>query len=90
MSNQILRSGTSIGANVAEATKTGSTKDFISKLTIAAKECSETEYWLERLNIGKYITEKQFESIYNDCCEIGKMLTASLKTAKLRTQETES
>lgn len=84
ISNQILRSGTSIGANISEASCCGSTKDFLAKLNIAAKECSETAYWLERLKGGKYITGEQFDSMYNDCTEIGKMLTASRKTATTR------
>jgi len=82
ISKQILRSGTSIGANVAEAGSASSVKDFISKLTIAAKECSETIYWLKRLKACGLITQKGFDSIYNDCSEIGKILTSSLKTSK--------
>jgi four helix bundle protein len=82
MSDQILRSGTSIGANISEAGFSNSDKDFLSKLVIASKERSETSYWLKRLKAGGYITEKQYESMYNDCSEIGKMLTASIRTKK--------
>jgi len=82
ISEQILRSGTSIGANIAEANFSGSKKDFINKLNIAAKECSETGFWLRRLKSGKHITESQYESMQNDCDEIGKLLTSSIKTAQ--------
>jgi four helix bundle protein len=84
MSDQVLRSGTSIGANIAEAGFSNSDKDFLSKLVIASKERSETSYWLKRLKFGGYITEKQFESMHNDCSEIGRMLTASIRTKKQR------
>ena len=80
ISKQILRSGTSIGANIAEAGFAGSDKDFLFKLNIAAKECSETGYWLGRLQAGGYINEKGYESILKDWEEIGKMITSSIKT----------
>jgi four helix bundle protein len=81
VSKQIVRSGTSIGANISEANRASSLKDFVSKMNIAAKECSETEYWLERLRGSGYITNEQFDSVHGDCLELGKMLTSTIKTA---------
>ena len=83
MSKQLLRSGTSIGANLREAKYAQSTNDFISKNSIALKEASETEYWLELLFKTDYLTENEYQGINNDCSEIAKMLTAILKTTKL-------
>ena len=80
--NQVLRSGTSIGANIHEAQYTQSTKDFISKLEIAQKECFETEYWLELLFETGCIAESDYRSIQNDCGAIRRMLIASLNTIK--------
>ena len=80
ISKQILRSGTSIGANLAEAECAMSKKDFLSKIYIALKECSETLYWLELLYETEYIDNSQFDSIYQDCEEIKKMLMATTKT----------
>jgi len=80
LSVQMLNSGTSIGANVKEAIRGQSTKDFRAKLNIALKEASETEYWLELLVETDYIDQKQFDSIYNDCIELIKILTAILKS----------
>lgn len=77
---QILRSGTSIGANLAESRHAVSERDFLDKVYIALKESSETLYWLELLKETDYITDKQFESIYADCLELEKMLTATTKT----------
>lgn len=82
--NQLLRSGTSIGANVHEAQYAQSTKDFISKLEVAQKECYETEYWLELLFETGCIEEKNYKSIQNDCGAIRRMLISSLKTIKNR------
>jgi len=82
LSKQILRSGTSIGANLAEAEFATSKSDFIAKVHISMKECSETLYWLRLLKNTGYITEKWFIDISAECNEIGKMLTASIKTAK--------
>lgn len=79
---QILRSGTSIGANVAEAQEAISKKDFINKLSIALKEARETEYWLKVLNEASIIDNKEFESLINDCNEIIKLLVTILKTLK--------
>lgn len=80
--NQLLRSATSIGANVHEAQYAQGTKDFISKLEIAQKECFETEYWLELLFETNCITEEKFKSLQNDCGSIRRMLISSLKTIK--------
>jgi four helix bundle protein len=80
LSKQLLRSGTSIGANVAEAKQAQSRADFISKLSIALKESVETEYWINLLQDSKYLTEKEAESLLSDCVEIVRLLTAILKT----------
>ena len=83
LSKQILRAGTSIGANIAEAEFAISTKDFLSKLYIARKEAAETKYWLDLLNDAEYITKEQFDSINSDCEEIIKLLTSITKTTNL-------
>ena len=80
--NQLLRSATSIGANLHEAQYAQGTKDFISKLEIAQKECYETEYWLELLFETGCITEETYKDIQNDCGAIRRMLISSLKTIK--------
>ena len=80
LTNQLLRSGTSIGANLHEAQYAQGTKDFISKLEIAQKECYETEYWLELLFDTGYIPEQEYRSVQNDCGAIRRMLIASLNT----------
>lgn len=82
LSKQLLRSGTSIGANLAEAQQAQSRPDFISKLSIALKESVETNYWLRLLHASNYLTDLEFESIIMDCQEIEKMLTAIIKTSK--------
>ncbi|MEE1161440.1 MAG: four helix bundle protein [Acutalibacteraceae bacterium] len=82
LSKQLLRSGTSIGANVKEATRGQSKPDFYSKLNIALKEASETEYWLEILYETEYIDKKLFESINEDCQELIKLLVSITKTQK--------
>lgn len=82
LSKQILRSGTSIGANVRESTNAQSTLDFINKLNIALKEANETEYWLELLYETNLITKEQFHSIYNDCGKIAATLTNIILTTK--------
>ena len=83
ISKQVLRSGTSIGANVREAIRGQSKPDFYSKLNIALKEASETEYWLELLYESDYISKDAFDSIYADCQEIIKILVSITKTQKL-------
>lgn len=82
ISNQIGRSGTSIGANIYEAKYAQGKKDFISKLEIALKEASETGYWLELLYKTQYIDEPKFKSISSKCTSLRVMLIASCKTAK--------
>ncbi len=82
LSKQILRCGTSIGANVAEANQAQSKPDFISKLSIALKEAVETEYWLRLLTDEGFITPQQGESMLSECKELVRLLTASIKTAK--------
>lgn len=80
LSKQLLKSGTSIGANVREAIRGQSKPDFYAKMNIALKEASETEYWLEILKETDYIDEASFKSIYADCQEILKILMAITKT----------
>ena len=82
LSKQALRSGTSIGANICEGNQAQSKPDFIHKLSIAHKESFETEYWLCLLRDSEFITEKQSESLLQDCRELQKILTTSIKTAK--------
>ena len=84
LSNQLLRSGTSIGANLHEAQYAQGAKVFISKLEIAQKECYETEYWLELLFETGHLTEEQYKPLKNECGTIRSMLIASLNTAKTK------
>ena len=79
LANQLLRSGTSIGANNAEATSAISKADFKSKSYIALKEARESLYWLELLHRNKYLTDVQFNSLYTDCDELVKVLTHRCK-----------
>ncbi len=83
LSKQILRSGTSIGANICEANVAQSKKEFIAKMNIALKEATETEYWLELLYATDYLNNTEYESIQADCGELNKLLTAIIKSAKL-------
>ena len=82
ISKQIIRSGTSIGANINEANYGQSKADFISKMQIALKETAETEYWLRLLVLSDYITEEESKSILDDCLEIKRILISSINTAK--------
>ncbi len=82
LSKQILRSGTSIGANVAEAEYGISKKDFQAKMYIAFKECAETLYWLELLHSCDYLIEKEYKSLYIDCDELRKLLSSITKTVR--------
>lgn len=82
LSNQVLRAGTSIGANIKEALEGQSKKDYLSKMNIALKEASETEYWLELLIETNYIDKEQSISVLNDCKELNKMLISIEKTTK--------
>lgn len=79
IADQMFRSGTSIGANVAEAQCAISKNDFVAKLYISLKEANETLYWLRLLQKTQYITNKQYESIYNDCEELKRMLVSITK-----------
>lgn len=88
ISKQVLRSGTSIGANIEEARYGQSKSDFIHKLAIAQKEAAETAYWLKLLAKGEFINDKLSESLLGDCEELIKLLAASIKTAKSRLDET--
>ena len=81
LSKQVLKSGTSIGANVREAHRGQSKKDFIAKMNIALKEAAETEYWLELLHETDYIDADSFESIYRDCNELNKLLITIIKSS---------
>ena len=80
LSKQVLKSGTSIGANVREAIRGQSKADFYSKMSIALKEASETEYWLELLHETGYIDDIPFESVYSDCNELNRLLIAITRT----------
>ena len=82
LSKQLLRSGTSIGANVAEAQQAQSRADFIAKLNIALKEASETEYWLRLLHETDYFEDKSFQSIWFDCNEVKSLLVSIVKSSK--------
>ncbi|HCA05089.1 MAG TPA: four helix bundle protein [Ruminococcaceae bacterium] len=82
LSKQLLRSGTSIGANVAEAQQAQSKADFISKISVALKETTETKYWLRLLNATDYLSDIETKTIFADCVEIEKILTTILKSSK--------
>ena len=82
LSKQVLRSGTSIGANIAEAKCAISRKDFLAKMYIAFKECTETSYWLELLYCSEYINSIQYESIQADCSELLRLLSSITKTVR--------
>lgn len=84
LSKQILRSGTSIGANIEKANQAESKADFIHKLSIANKEAFETNYWLRLLRDSNLMNEKLAESLLNDCDEVQKLLVSSIKTSKRR------
>ena len=80
--NQLLRAGTSVGANVHEAQYAQGTKDFISKLEIALKECNESDYWLELLFETNSLTEAEFKIFRGRCVELRRMLVSSITTLK--------
>lgn len=82
LTNQLIRSGTSIGANIHESKYAHSTADFIAKMQIALKECYESEYWLELLSRTGYITESQYSILRSNCGSIRRMLIASINTTK--------
>ena len=82
LSTQVLKSGTSIGANIREALRSSSRKEFIVKMNISLKEAYETEYWLELLYKTEYISEKEYNSIFPECRELTSMLSQIILTAK--------
>ena len=87
LTNQLLRSGTSIGANIYEAQYAQGTKDFISKFEIALKECHETEYWIELLFETGYIEEQIYKPLKNACGSIRRMLISTVKTLKSSSED---
>ena len=82
ITNQLMRSGTSIGANIHESKYAHGIADFIAKMQIALKECYESEYWLELLNRTGYLTDEQYRVIINNCGQIRRMLISSINTVK--------
>ena len=82
LSRQLLRAGTSIGANVAEAQQAQSKADFVAKLSISLKEAAETKYWIKLLRATDYLTDAEYQSILSDGSEVGKILVAIIKTSK--------
>ena len=82
LSKQLMRSGTSIGANITESQQAQSHADFISKLNIALKEAVETNYWLRLLQATDYLADSEYTSIITDCKELEKLLTAIIKTTR--------
>ncbi len=82
MSKQLLRCGTSIGANTRESKNAQSRMDFLNKLNIALKEADETEYWLDLLHSANYLDDTLYRSIYSDCTEVIKLLTSIIKKIK--------
>ena len=82
LSKQLLRSGTSIGANIAEALSAVSRRDFLSKMYVAFKECSESLYWIELLHRTAYLTLSEYKSICANCIELRQMLSSITKTTK--------
>ena len=80
--NQLLRSGTSIGANIHEANYAASKADFINKFQIALKECYETDYWLGLFKDTNMITQNEYDTLYSQCSKIRKLLISSITTAK--------
>lgn len=82
MSKQVLKSGTSIGANISEAMSAESTSDFIHKMSISLKEAKETIYWLTLLRRTDYLSELQFQSMMNDCSQLSKILSSIILTTK--------
>lgn len=87
LSKQLLRSGTSIGANIAEAQCGITKKDFLAKMYVAYKECSETKYWINLLYRAEFISQAQYDSIYADCISLIKLLATITKTAEKKLNE---
>ncbi|MBR4199389.1 MAG: four helix bundle protein [Bacteroidales bacterium] len=90
LSKQLLRSGTSIGANITEANYAQSEADFLSKMHISLKEAAETSYWLDLLYQSNYIDKKDYDSLYPDCIEIIKILTSITKSLKDKLQQSKN
>ena len=84
ISKQVLRSGTSVGANVREALNAESPADFVHKLGIAQKECDETCYWLELLHETQYLNKTEFKSLHNDAAELLKIIRSIILSSKSR------
>ena len=82
LSLQLLRCGTSIGANIAEAEQPQSKPDFVSKMSIALKETSETKYWIKLLQATEFLSEKESASLLSDCIELEKLLISIIKSSK--------
>lgn len=87
ITNQLMRSGTSIGANIHESKYAHGTADFISKMQIALKECYESEYWLELLNRTDCISDEEYKLVVNRCGQIRRMLISSINTVKEKSQK---
>jgi four helix bundle protein len=87
LSTQVLKSGTSIGANIREALRSSSRKDFVAKMNISLKEAYETEYWLELLYKTDYISVKEYNSIFPECRELTNILSQIILTTKANTKE---
>ena len=87
LSKQVLRSGTSIGANIREGLAAQTDADFLAKIYISFKEANETAYWLELLHESEYLDEKKFISIYTDCQELIKILASITKTQKMKIEQ---
>ena len=90
MSKQLLRCGTSIGANVAESGCAISEKDFLSKLYVAFKECAETQYWLDILFEASFLSEQEYRSISRDCSGLKKLLSSITKTTREKMTDEET
>ena len=88
LSKQLMRSGTSIGANVIESQQAQSRADFVSKLNIALKEAVETNYWIRLLQASDYLTDPEYTSVIRDCRELEKLLTAIIKTTRNSSNKT--
>ena len=82
LTNQLLRSATSIGANIHESKYGHGTADFVAKMQIALKECYESEYWLELLNRTGYVSDQEYKALQNSCGAIRRMLISSINTSK--------
>ena len=87
--NQVLRSGTSIGANIHEANYASSKADFINKFQIALKECYETDYWLGLFKDTNMVTQNEYDTLYSQCSKIRKLLISSITTAKSNMEQRE-